>query len=112
MRSLMVWPAALRRGENSHLRTGRSITGLARSPDGFHFTADPEPFVIPAREGPFAAYGRVRRQGVKDLRVTHKDAEYVVTYSAYSRNSVWIALPKTRDYVPPFPHCSWEGLLY
>ncbi len=28
----------------SHLRTGRSIIGLARSPDGFHFTADPEPF--------------------------------------------------------------------
>ena len=25
----------------SHLRTGRSIIGLARSPDGFHFTADP-----------------------------------------------------------------------
>ena len=30
----------------SHLRTGRSIIGLARSPDGFHFTADPEPFLI------------------------------------------------------------------
>ena len=31
----------------SHLRTGRSIIGLARSPDGFHFTADREPFLIP-----------------------------------------------------------------
>ena len=29
----------------SHLRTGRSIIGLARSPDGFEFTADPEPFL-------------------------------------------------------------------
>src|SRR4029453_6172562 len=28
----------------SHLRTGRSIIGLARSPDGFHFKADPQPF--------------------------------------------------------------------
>src|SRR5918995_1324182 len=28
----------------SHLRTGRSIIGLARSRDGFQFTADPEPF--------------------------------------------------------------------
>src|SRR2546430_12677864 len=27
----------------SHLRTGRSIIGLARSPDGFRFTADPQP---------------------------------------------------------------------
>src|ERR1700739_1642025 len=33
----------------SHLRTGRSIIGLARSPDGFQFTSDPEPFLIPAR---------------------------------------------------------------
>src|SRR5260370_8040200 len=40
----------------SHLRTGRSIIGLARSPDGFHFTADPEPFLTPARDSPFAAY--------------------------------------------------------
>ena len=28
----------------SHLRTGRSIIGLARSHDGFRFTADPKPF--------------------------------------------------------------------
>src|ERR1035438_6227152 len=40
----------------SHLRTGRSIIGLARSPDGFHFTADPEPFLTPAQDSPFAAY--------------------------------------------------------
>ena len=43
----------------SHLRTGRSIIGLARSPDGFHFTADPEPFLTPARP----ALRRVRRRG-------------------------------------------------
>jgi len=40
----------------SHLRTGRSIIGLARSPDGFRFTADPQPFLIPDRDSPFAAY--------------------------------------------------------
>jgi predicted GH43/DUF377 family glycosyl hydrolase len=40
----------------SHLRTGRSIIGLARSSDGFHFVADPEPFLIPATEEPFAGY--------------------------------------------------------
>ena len=42
----------------SHLRTGRSIIGLARSPDGFHFTADPQPFLVPERNGPFAATSR------------------------------------------------------
>jgi len=69
----------------SHLRTGRSIIGLARSPDGFHFTADPEPFLTPARDGPFAAYEEF---GVEDPRVTRLEGEYIITYSAYSRNGV------------------------
>jgi predicted GH43/DUF377 family glycosyl hydrolase len=51
----------------SHLRTGRSIIGLARSPEGFHFTADPQPFLTPARDSPFAAYEEF---GVEDPRVT------------------------------------------
>ena len=79
----------------SHLRTGRSIIGLARSPDGFHFTADPEPFLTPARDGPFAAYEEF---GVEDPRVTQMDGEYLITYSAYSRNGVRIALAKTKDF--------------
>jgi predicted GH43/DUF377 family glycosyl hydrolase len=79
----------------SHLRTGRSIIGLARSPDGFHFTADPEPFLIPARDGPFAAYEEF---GVEDPRVTRLEGEYIITYSAYSRDGVRIALAKTKDF--------------
>jgi predicted GH43/DUF377 family glycosyl hydrolase len=79
----------------SHLRTGRSIIGLARSPDGFHFTAAPEPFLTPARDGPFAAYEEF---GVEDPRVTGLEGEYVITYSAYSRNGVRIALAKTTNF--------------
>src|SRR5438552_2358163 len=79
----------------SHLRTGRSIIGLARRPDGFHFKADPQPFLVPARDGPFAAYEEF---GVEDPRVTHMDGEYLITYSAYSRNGVRIALAKTTDF--------------
>src|SRR5579872_5408952 len=51
----------------SHLRTGRSILGLARSRDGFHFIADPQPFITPAPDGPFAPY---EEYGVEDPRVT------------------------------------------
>lgn len=80
----------------SHLRTGRSIIGLARSADGFHFTADPEPFLIPARDGVFAEYEAF---GVEDPRVTQIDGEYLITYSAYSRNGVRIGLARTRDFV-------------
>src|ERR1043165_385627 len=69
----------------SHLRTGRSIIGLARSRDGFQFAADPEPFLTPARDGPFAEYEEF---GVEDPRVTLLDEEYLITYSAYSRSGV------------------------
>jgi len=79
----------------SHLRTGRSIIGLARSPDGFRFTADPEPFLIPAQDSPFAAYEEF---GVEDPRVTRLEGEYFITYSAYSRNGVRIALAKTKNF--------------
>jgi predicted GH43/DUF377 family glycosyl hydrolase len=79
----------------SHLRTGRSIIGLARSRDGFQFTAESRPFLTPAREGPFADYEEF---GVEDPRVTRLDDEYFITYSAYSRCGVRIALAKTKDF--------------
>jgi predicted GH43/DUF377 family glycosyl hydrolase len=79
----------------SHLRTGRSIIGLARSPNGFDFTADPAPFLTPEVSGPFAAYEEF---GVEDPRVTLIGEEYFITYSAYSRNGVRIALAKTTDF--------------
>src|ERR1700676_4534065 len=66
----------------SHLRTGRSIIGLARSPDGFHFTSDAQPFLVPDHDGRFAPYEEF---GVEDPRVTRLESEYVITYSAYSR---------------------------
>jgi predicted GH43/DUF377 family glycosyl hydrolase len=72
----------------SHLRTGRSIIGLARSLDGFHFTADREPFLTPAGE----------EFSVEDPRVTLVEGEYLIAYSVYSRDGVQIALAKTRDF--------------
>ncbi len=80
----------------SHLRTGRSIIGLARSLDGFHFAADPQPFLIPESEGRFAEH---EEYGVEDPRVTRVGDEFLITYSAYSRSGVRIALAKTTDFV-------------
>ena len=62
---------------------------------GFRFTADPAPFLVPDRDGPFAAYEEF---GVEDPRITEIDGEYLITYSAYSRNGVRIALAKTKDF--------------
>jgi predicted GH43/DUF377 family glycosyl hydrolase len=68
---------------------------VARSTDGFRFTADLQPFLVPEREGPFAAYEEF---GVEDPRVTRLEDEYLITYSAYSRSGVRIALAGTRDF--------------
>ena len=79
----------------SHRRNGRSILGLARSKDGLNFSVDPEPFMVPSTEEPFAEY---EEYGVEDPRITLIDGEYLITYSAYSRHGVRIGLAKTSDW--------------
>ncbi|MBW1720524.1 MAG: glycoside hydrolase family 130 protein [Deltaproteobacteria bacterium] len=79
----------------SHLRNGRSVIGLAESRDGFNFRVHGEPFITPAKEGPFAPYEEF---GVEDPRICALDGEFLITYSAYSRHGVRIALAKTRDF--------------
>jgi len=79
----------------SHKDNGRSIIGLAESSDGFNFTAEDKPFMVPAKEGMFAEYEAF---GVEDPRVTFIDGAYHITYSAYSRHGVRIGLAKTTDF--------------
>ena len=79
----------------SHLQNGRSIIGRADSVDGFSFTVHPEPFLVPSTESVFAEYEAF---GVEDLRICPVEGEYLLTYSAYSRHGVRIALARTRDF--------------
>ena len=79
----------------SHRLNGRSLIGRADSDDGFSFTVYPEPFLIPATDGIFAEYEEF---GVEDLRICPVEGEYLLTYSAYSRHGVRIALARTRDF--------------
>jgi predicted GH43/DUF377 family glycosyl hydrolase len=79
----------------SHRNNGRSILGKAVSDDGFRFTVDSKPFMIPAAEGEFKEY---EEYGVEDPRIVFLDGEYLITYSAYSRHGVRIGLAKTRDF--------------
>jgi predicted GH43/DUF377 family glycosyl hydrolase len=79
----------------SHRRNGRSIIGLAESEDGLNFRVRPEPFLTPAEEEPFAVY---EEYGVEDPRLCFLDGEYFITYSAYSRYGVRVALAKTSDF--------------
>ena len=79
----------------SHNRSGRSIMGLARSKDGYKFTAEKRPFITPSEEGDFGAYEAF---GVEDARICKIDGAYYITYSAYSRYGVRIALARTEDF--------------
>ena len=79
----------------SHRRTGRSIIGLADSDDGFSFRVHPEPFLEPSNDGSFAEYEEF---GVEDCRICPIDGAYLLTYSAYSRHGVRIALASTKDF--------------
>ncbi len=79
----------------SHLDTGRSILGKAVSEDGFRFTVEAEPFMVPAKEGVFAEYEAF---GVEDPRIHPLEGAYYITYSAYSEHGVRIGLAKTTDF--------------
>jgi len=80
----------------SHRRNGRSIIGLAESENGLRFRVRPKPFLTPAEEEPFASY---EEYGVEDPRICAMGGEYLITYSAYSRHGVRVALAKTRDFI-------------
>jgi len=80
----------------SHLHNGRSILGLAESSDGFSFKVAPQPFMVPAKKGIFKEY---EEYGIEDPRITLIDGEYLITYSAYSRNGVRIGMAKTKDFM-------------
>jgi predicted GH43/DUF377 family glycosyl hydrolase len=80
----------------SHLLNGRCVIGLAESEDGYSFTVSPKPFLVPAKQGVFAEYEEF---GVEDLRICAMDDEYLLTYSAYSRHGVRIALARTTDFI-------------
>jgi len=79
----------------SHLRNGRSIIGIAESNDGLSFIVKPKPFLVPATEAIFAEYEEF---GVEDPRITQLDDRCLITYSAYSRHGVRVALAQTDDF--------------
>jgi len=80
----------------AHLRNGRSIIGLAESEDGLRFRVRREPFITPDKEEPFASY---EEYGVEDPRICDMDGEYLITYSAYSKHGVRVAMAKTIDFI-------------
>ena len=93
----------------SHLRSGISVIGLARSRDGItDWRVDPEPFLLPARPDDRMAPGldpadlvEIEAGGVEDPRINPIDGTFAITYSGYAaqaRNRVRVALATTDDF--------------
>ena len=78
------------------LHDGRSVFGLARSRDGFHFTVHPEPVFRKAESGLFK---EPENKGVEDPRVTQIGDMYYIFYSCYSTRGFQIGLAKTKDFL-------------
>lgn len=92
----------------SHLRSGMSILGVARSRDGVRdWRVDPRPALIPATPNDLFGTGvdvdlvvEMESGGVEDARLNRVDQTIAVTYSAYHaevRNRVRVALATTDD---------------
>ncbi|MCW4024498.1 MAG: glycoside hydrolase family 130 protein [Candidatus Bathyarchaeota archaeon] len=75
----------------SHRLNGRSILGLARSNDGYHFKVSSEPFMTPS--------DIYDEYGVEDPRITRIDENYLINYSAYSRYGVRVGLARTKNFM-------------
>ena len=71
---------------------GYSFFVLARSQDGFHFEVDPQPHVLPAKEGIFGQYEEL---GIEDPRATCLEGTCYIMYTAYSGSGPRIALAKS-----------------
>jgi predicted GH43/DUF377 family glycosyl hydrolase len=93
----------------SHLRSGISVIGLARSPDGVSdWRVAPQPVLKPATDED--AYGagadpteivETESGGVEDARINPVEGTFAVTYSAYHaevRNRVRVSLAVTDDF--------------
>jgi predicted GH43/DUF377 family glycosyl hydrolase len=106
--------AALVAGEHvllfrSHLRSGISVLGLARSDDGVRdWRVDERPALLPASMADHFADGvdpaamvDMESGGVEDARINAVDGTFAVTYSAYHGqvpNRVRVALATTDDF--------------
>jgi len=99
----------------SHLRSGVSVIGLARSRDGLTgWRVDPQPFLRPARPLDRMRAGLapadivdMESGGVEDPRINPVDADFAITYSAYAaheHNRVRVALALTNDFTDVTRH--------
>ncbi len=75
--------------------SGSSYLWTARSLDGLNFTPDPQPALLPAKEG---TYKVVERCSIEDPRITQLDGSFYITYVGYSAYDCVSILARTEDF--------------
>ena len=74
---------------------GYSFFALAHSPDGFHWTVEDKPVMLPGDDPRFA---NDETRGIEDPRATPMDGAYYVMYTAVGGNGFRIAVARTEDF--------------
>ncbi len=74
---------------------GSSFLWTARSEDGLNFTPDPEPALLPAREG---VYALVEDCSIEDPRITPLEGSFYISYVGYSNHDCVSILARTQDF--------------
>ncbi|MBU0755861.1 MAG: glycoside hydrolase family 130 protein [Planctomycetes bacterium] len=74
---------------------GMSFFILARSKNGFQFSVDEEPAMVPSTKEPFASNETL---GIQDARITKIEDRYYITYTARAAHGSRLALARTEDF--------------
>lgn len=76
-------------------RTGHSHLTLAYSDDGYEFSINSSPWVIPSSDPYYEIY---ERYGIEDPRVTRIGDDYYVVYTAFGPYGPRVGIGRTRDF--------------
>ncbi len=76
--------------------SGISHLTLARSPNGYDFTVDKQPWVVPSKDPDYEPY---ERYGVEDPRITPIEGCYYITYTAFGPYGPRVGIGRTTDFV-------------
>ena len=76
--------------------SGSSFLWTARSDDGLNFIPDPQPSLLPAKEG---LYAFVEDCSIEDPRITPLEDSFYITYVGYSQHDCVTILARTQDFV-------------
>lgn len=75
--------------------SGSSCMWVARSQDGVNFSLDPEPALLPAKDG---TYALVEDCSIEDPRITQLDGSFYITYVGFSAYDCISLLARTDDF--------------